>query len=426
MFEKLHIWLTFLCTFASSAILIFMSLICLSFSESESKKSRFSDFQVNANQLFSHLGSQSILSREWLVQFRADTRFEMDIRDKGSKLIFENLSPLTLEEDIFNLARKQAREKYGILEESMPNNSVLSTHADFPLDWNGQDYYASVALIPKKSGILNVAVLLPLTDLNKSMVSQRRLFAGMDILGVLLLGLFFWFFTWRIIQPIQKNREKQTEFIASASHELRSPLTVMLSALSAMQYASPEETAHFSETIKQEGTRMGRLIDDMLTLSSADNSHFTIQKTQVELDTLLLSVYEKFELLAQKKSISLNVILPDKLVPPCCCDKERIEQVLSILLDNALCYTPSGGRIHLVLEVPSDKFILRVSDSGMGIPDSEKQAVFDRFYRCDKSHKDKKHFGLGLCIAQEIIHMHKGKIWVEDTPGGGTSFVVTL
>ena len=146
MFEKLHIWLTFLCTFASSAILIFMSLICLSFSESESKKSRFSDFQVNANQLFSHLGSQSILSREWLVQFRADTRFEMDIRDKGSKLIFENLSPLTLEEDIFNLARKQAREKYGILEESMPNNSVLSTHADFPLDWNGQDYYATECL----------------------------------------------------------------------------------------------------------------------------------------------------------------------------------------------------------------------------------------------------------------------------------------
>ena len=80
----------------------------------------------------------------------------------------------------------------------------------------------------------------------------------------------------------------------------------------------------------------------------------------------------------------------------------------------------------LSLEVSLDKYTIRVSDNGIGIPDSEKDAVFDRFYRCDKSHKDKEHFGLGLCIAQEIIKMHHGKIWVEDTPGGGASFVVVL
>ena len=67
-----------------------------------------------------------------------------------------------------------------------------------------------------------------------------------------------------------------------------------------------------------------------------------------------------------------------------------------------------------------------MADNGPGIPDSEKEAVFDRFYRCDKSHKDKAHFGLGLCIAREIIHMHKGSIRVEDTPGGGAAFVVNL
>lgn len=426
MYKKLHIQLTFLCTFASSIILVFMSLICLSFSESESRKSHFSDFQINANTLFSHLGSESILTHDWLAQFRANTGFEMDIQDKDSKLVFETLSPLTLSEDIFTLAREQARKDHAILEESMAKDSVLSTHADFHLSWEGQEYYASVALIPKVSGVLNVAVLLPLTDFNKAVISQRKLFAGVNIVGILFLGIFFWFFTWRMIQPLIKSRQKQAEFIASASHELRSPLTVMLSALSAMEYASPEEAVHFSKTIKQEGTRMGRLIDDMLTLSGTDSSHFTMQKTDVELDTLLLSSYEKFESMARKKSIFLSIALPDGLVPPCHCDKERIEQVLSILLDNALCYTPSGGRIHLSLEVSSDKFILRVSDSGIGIPDSEKQAVFDRFYRCDKSHKDKEHFGLGLCIAQEIIHMHRGKIWVEDTPGGGSDFVVIL
>ncbi len=426
MFQKLHIQLTFLCTFVSGMILVFMSLICLYFSETESKKSHFSDFQINANMLYNHLGSQSVLSRNWLAQFQADTGFEMDIRDNGSKLIFENLSPYTLHEDIFTKARKLAREDYTILEESITKESVLSIHADFPLNWEGEEYYASVALIPKKSGVLNAAVLLPLTELNKAIASRRQLFAQVDILGIFLLGLFFWVLTWRMMQPLIKNRQKQTEFIASASHELRSPLTVMLSALSAMQHASPKESAHFSQIIKQEGKRMGRLIDDMLTLSGTDSSHFTIRRTQVELDTLLLSAYEKFEPLAQKKSISMNIALPDKLVPPCSCDKGRIEQVLSILLDNALSYTPSGGRILLSLETVSDKFILRVSDSGTGIPDSEKQAVFDRFYRCDKAHKDKEHFGLGLCIAQEIIHMHRGKIWAEDTFGGGTTFIITL
>ncbi len=426
MLKKLHIQLTFLCTLASSTILVLMSLICLSFSESESKKSHFSDFQINTNMLYNHLGSQSILSRSWLAQFQADTGFEIDIWDNGSKLVFENLSPLTLDEDIFTQARKQAREDYTLLEEAFTKESILSTHADFHLNWKGEQYYASAALIPKNNGVLNAAVLYPLTDLNKTIAARRKLFAGVNILGIFLLGLFFWFFTWRMLQPIIKNRQKQAEFIASASHELRSPLTVMLSALSAMQHASPKEAAHFSQTIQQEGKRMGRLIDDMLTLSGTDSSHLSLRKTQVELDTLLLSAYEKFEPLAQKKSISMNITLPDKLVPPCCCDKERLEQVLSILLDNALCYTPEGGSIHLTLKVFSEKFMLQISDTGIGIPDSEKQAVFDRFYRCDKSHKDKEHFGLGLCIAQEIVNLHRGKIWVDDALGGGTCFVIVL
>ena len=121
---------------------------------------------------------------------------------------------------------------------------------------------------------------------------------------------------------------------------------------------------------------MSRLIDDMLTLSGTDSSHFTIQKTEVELDTLLLSVYEKFEPLAIEKGISLHISLPDARIPPCLCDQGRIEQVLSILLDNALSYTPSGGKIFLSLQSSSNQMILRVADTGIGISGSEKKAVF--------------------------------------------------
>ena len=193
-----------------------------------------------------------------------------------------------------------------------------------------------------------------------------------------------------------------------------------------MKQASQEEAAHFAETIETEGKRMGRLIEDMLALSGTDSSRFAIHQTPVELDTLLLSAYEKFEPLARKKNISISISLPDEMIPPCPLDKERIEQVLSILLDNAISYTPEEGKISLSLQASNDKLLLQVKDNGIGIPDAEKEAVFDRFYRCDQSHKDKSHFGLGLCIAQEIIHMHKGKIFVTDTPGGGAAFSIVL
>lgn len=426
MFKKLHIRLTIFCTFICSIILILMSLICLPFLEKESRESHFSDFQSNSNMLIRYLESQTMISRSWLVQFYTDTQLEIDIRDNGSKLVLQNLLPVSVDEDTFTQARQKAQEDFQITEDTFSANSVFSLHAEYEFSKDGQNYYASTALIPKNNGILNVAVVLPLKNLEQGIRQRRLLFASANIFGILLLGIFFWLFTWHMIKPLIISHQKQTEFIASASHELRSPLTVMLSSLSAMKHAAPEEAEHFSEMITLEGKRMSRLINDMLTLSGTDSSHFTIQKTDVELDTLLLSAYEKFESLAREKEISLHISLPDALIPPCPCDQGRMEQVLSILIDNALSYTPSGGKISLSLQSSSNQLMLRVADTGMGISDSEKKAVFDRFYRCDKSHKDKNHFGLGLCIAQEIIHLHKGRLWVEDTPGGGATFVIVL
>lgn len=425
MFKKLHIRLTLLCTGVSACILVFMSLICLSFQEAESTESYFSDFQVSVNMLANYLESQSVISHNWLSQFHTDTHFEIDIRDNGETLAFGSLKPLSNDSSFVRI-REIARDEHQIYEEMITPKSILSIHAEFKFTDNDTPYYAAVVLIPKNGGVLNIAILHSLEELEDTLFMQRLLFAAADIAGTLILAVFFWFFTWRMILPLIENRRKQTEFIASASHELRSPLTVMLSSLTAMKHASAEDAERFAANIELEGKRMSRLIDDMLTLSGTDSSHFAIHKTAVELDTLLLSAYEKFESLAMEKCISLGITLPEDSVPACQCDKERMEQVLSILIDNALSYTPSGGSIKLSLRTDDDKFILRVADNGPGIPDTEKEAVFDRFYRLDKSHKDKEHFGLGLCIAQEIVRMHKGKLWVEDTPGGGASFVILL
>ncbi len=434
MFKKLHLQLTFLGASISSFILVAMSFFCLSFSEAETREAYFSDFQKNISVLIGYLEGQSTLSHSWLSQICTETHFKIDIRDNGHALIFDSLNPRPSDDALFAQARQIARDRYMMLEEAFSGQSVFSSHKEFSFGEKAggagsgsSQYYASVAFLAKNGGVLNIAVLCPLDRLQGKLRQRRLFFLLADCAGILLLGVFFWIFSWRMIRPLSISRKRQTEFIAAASHELRSPLAVMLSCLSAMEHASPAQATAFSQAIRQEGKRMGRLINDMLALSNMDSPRFSIQKSPVELDTLLLSVYEKFESLAREKEIAFSIALPDALLPACSCDKGRVLQVLSILLDNALSYTPNGGKIRLLLQ-RADRagFLIRVDDSGPGIPDHEKKAVFGRFYRCDSSHEDKEHFGLGLCIAQEIVRMHKGKLWVEDSALGGASFVMSL
>lgn len=141
-----------------------------------------------------------------------------------------------------------------------------------------------------------------------------------------------------------------------------------------------------------------------------------------------MDAYEKFELPARQKKLSLSMSLPEEQLPSCFCDPERIAQVFSILLDNAISYTPEGGKITLSLSMEHRHSMLcfRVSDTGPGVSDAEKGLIFDRFYRSETSHTEKNHFGLGLCIAKEIISAHQGSLWVEDAPEGGAGFVFML
>ena len=143
------------------------------------------------------------------------------------------------------------------------------------------------------------------------------------------------------------------------------------------------------------------------------------------LDTLLLNAAESFEPLAAAKHIRQIITLPEESLPDCICDADRIRQLLVILLDNALSYTPSGGTVRITLSFDA-RFHLTVSDNGPGIPDHEKQAVFDRFFRADASRSDHTHYGLGLSIALQIVKAHHGTITVSDAEGGGACFAVTL
>ena len=422
MFRRLHIHMTLFSTLITGGILSLMAVACLLITENNIRQNYYTIFTNNAYSCISYLESQNVLSHRWIQQAKNNYGIDMQIHDGESPLFFDQLHVTETMEEIFTLAKEESAQNQGLNLDAPAGNQTLTKVVIFKIP----GYYACTASIPKNGGILRAVLVHPLDTQSRQLFTLRLVFLVSVIAAILALAVFSWFFTQKMIQPLEQSRRQQTQFIASASHELRSPLAVILSSIRAMQDAPPAEAARFRDTIQSEGERMSRLVGDMLSLANADNQSWSIHPAPCELGTLLLEISEKYEPLMRSKKLSLSVELPDEELPPCICDPSQMGQVLGILLDNSLAYVPAGGKIRLSLSCREAQFLLTVSDNGPGIPDEKKEAVFQRFYRADAARKDKQHFGLGLCIAKEIVLLHKGEIQVQDAPGGGAEFVITL
>lgn len=434
MFRKLHKKMTLFCISVTGFILIALSCTCLFLAESNMKRNSYTSFLKEVNTLILHLQGESAISHQWLNQLHNTSNFQIYLYDNGQELLYQQLHSSIPPEDkqqetillkkILELAEKDYQ-----LNIFQGTSSLLPVHEEFSLkNGHNSNYYISAGIIPKNNGNLSFILLFPLTNQEHQILSLRFFIFIADIFGIILLSFFSWFFTGKMLVPLEENRKKQTQFVASASHELRTPLAVILSAIEALHKAdSKEEQTHFTKIMEEEGMRMQHLISDMLLLANSDSRHFQLQFGAYQPDIILLNIYEKYETLAKRRKISLQISLPDEILSDCNCDMERMIQVLSILMDNALSYTPKNGKVTLSLNLTSaGKYRFSVADTGPGIADSEKNLVFQRFYRSDNAHTDKEHFGLGLCIAKEIINAHKGKLWIEDNNPCGSVFVIEL
>lgn len=444
MFRRLHLQLTALCAAVTGVILAVLTVICLFISESGILKQEYADFQTDLTTLYQNLSLQSTLSHTWLRQMEYNYQISLLLTDSGNPLFFQSVNDSSGSEELMALAADKALEDYGLNLNASGNTSKLIRHEEFNLkDSSGQTYYASAALVPRKDGYISATALRSLAQIQRRISRQRTAFVLADGAAWLLLLIFFWFFTARMIRPLQKNQEKQTQFIASASHELRSPLAVILSNVDAVRRGSMPCDDQFLDTLTSEGSRMSRLVNDMLQLARSDNHTWDLRMAETEMDTLLLQTWENFEAQAAARGILWNIRLPEDTIPRCLCDGERIRQLLAILIDNAFSYTPQGGSVSLTLSLGSGSdfpgisgaaketgktshLFISVADNGPGIPDEQKDAVFERFYRMDSSRTDKSHFGLGLSIAREIARLHRGQLLLTDTPGGGATFVIAL
>lgn len=231
----------------------------------------------------------------------------------------------------------------------------------------------------------------------------------------------------KAFQPTEQVLKSQKEFIASASHELKSPLAVILANVERLgQQTNNREVQRAINTIDSECMRMSNLVRDMLLLASSDANTWSLCKSDVNVDTLLITLYESYEPICIGKKISLHLDISENSYPVLYTDRERLMQILNIYMDNAIHHSVDNKHIEIQTEVTAKNITFLVADHGQGIAEKDKPYIFDRFYCADKSRTDKSNFGLGLSIADELAKMLSGKAGFKDTKGGGATFFITI
>jgi two-component system phosphate regulon sensor histidine kinase PhoR len=219
------------------------------------------------------------------------------------------------------------------------------------------------------------------------------------------------------------------EFVANVSHELRTPLSLIKSATETLLEGGKEDPAalsRFLQIIDKHANRLALLIDDLLLLSTLDSGGLRLDRQPVPFRTTVQDAIDDLQPRALARDVTLVNSVPGSLVA--LADNDRMRQVISNLLDNAIKYGRAGGRTSVEGRVlPSGRIEIMVIDDGPGIPKESQERIFERFYRVDKARsREQGGTGLGLAIVKHVVQAHGGDVRLESEPGGGSTFIFTL
>lgn len=233
-------------------------------------------------------------------------------------------------------------------------------------------------------------------------------------------------------QDITEEKRVETikkDFVANVSHELRTPLASIKGYSETLLDGGMDDQKTLKEflgVIDRHATRMARLIDDLLILSRLESHQMTIVSAPVDIRDLVVTTSRGFEKQARDKGITMASEMPEKL-SWVLGDRDRLEQVVVNLLDNAIKYTPSGGQVSVAASKTGEWVRVEIRDTGIGIPSDDIPRIFERFYRVDKARsRELGGTGLGLAIVKHIIQGHNGRLQVESTPGKGSVFSFSI
>ncbi len=275
-------------------------------------------------------------------------------------------------------------------------------------------------------GYLQVGRTLEAFDAERNRIRWTFAVALPIVLG--LVAASSWWLSGLAMQPIYQSYQQQQQFTANAAHELRSPLASLLATVEAVLRIPPsnQQDVHtMLQTVERQGRRLGHLVSDLLLLTSLENA--PAQPFQpCCLNDLISDLTEEFLELATAADIDLNSQIPGAEVYVQG-NGSQLYRLVSNLIANAIQYTPGGGSIFISLSVHDRFAVISVKDTGIGIPTTEQNRIFDRFYRVDGDRSRKTGgTGLGLAIAQTIAHIHKGHLEVKSYVGQGSLFTLHL
>lgn len=268
----------------------------------------------------------------------------------------------------------------------------------------------------------NELIIINIEDINAKLVLSAQVSILIFVLIELLTVYIVKMLTNWLIRPVEEAFLKQKQFIFDASHELKTPLSVIMTSAECLS-KNPKETK-WLDNIQSETERMNKLVLDLLNLAKYDNSYENRVLSVIDLSKLVEKSVLTFESLIYDKGLNLKYHI-DQDVKFKCVDSE-IKQLLEILVDNAIKHAYDKSTITINLIKEKDEISLVVKNRGDKIPKEEQYKIFERFYRSDNSrNRNENRFGLGLAIAKNIVLSHNGKIYVE-CKNGYTSFISTF
>ncbi|MBR6767509.1 MAG: HAMP domain-containing protein [Clostridia bacterium] len=285
---------------------------------------------------------------------------------------------------------------------------------------------AAVLLV---NGFVLRTITRPIGELNESITRMSRgdLSARVNVRGKNEFASLAAAFN-SMSERLEQLDKSRNQFVSNASHELKTPLSTMKILIETLMYQDPidpDMTKEFLTDVNKEIDRLNRIVSDLLTLVNIDSGGMKLNLAEIDIEELLEEQVKRLSPLARENGIELECSSRDSLEVTG--DLLKLQQVIYNVIDNAIKYTPRGGEVHCSLTRSGKKAIIKVADTGVGIPQEDLLHIFDRFYRVDKARsRETGGTGLGLSIVKQMVLLHGGNITAASTEGKGSTFTIEL
>ncbi|MBQ3701903.1 MAG: HAMP domain-containing histidine kinase [Oscillospiraceae bacterium] len=398
MLKQLRKKLTLLSAALTGCVVLLCCTASFLFVREQYLREKDAAFRLTAQRIETQWQIDGGLTAPWLEAALAEGDYHAALWENGIPLRYSNTEP----ETAAALLRETSKSEYVLLP----------------------DYRIGDLRFPFSRGERRLCIWVSRSQEAKDLLRIGLLFSVLAVGSLALVAWLSWIVAGRSVKPVQAAMDQQDRFVADASHELRSPLTVLKSSLSQLR-GQPELAQQDLPVLEQQVDRMQSLVENLLMLSgSAANRGLMLEP--VAPDTLLIEFADSMLPLAKQAKVHLEVELPDEAVPRVHGQEALLRRLLSILTENALRFAPEDSDVTLALRRLPNACEISVSDHGPGIPDDEKEKIFDRFYRGSQSRTDTDHFGLGLSVAAQIAELHHTCIHVGEASGRGARFSFQL